>query len=363
MAANLTTVAVGTRKIIRFGLAGVIILLIGRAVLLFGISIYKQTVPKPPPPPSVGFGTLPQINFPSKAEVSDITYKLETPSGTFPAFPTQMPVYFIPASSTGLFAYDRMVSRAISLGFTNDPVQVNTNLYHFTHTSLPATLDSDIVSGSFSLSFNLAADASALKGVAPDEVTAANRIKDALGSAKIPNEELSGTPQIEYLRVEGNNLVHAVSRSEAQFTQVSLYRAPIVLGDPGKEVSFPSKTGDTKHSNVWFIVSSAGGVKQLIAGEYKHFPLSTDKVETYPIKTAAQAFEELKAGGGYIANLGLQRTGEIPIRRVYLAYYDPPTPGVFYQPIVVFEGGDNEFVAYISAIATEYYEQKAPEGN
>ncbi|RJR29261.1 hypothetical protein C4564_02895 [Candidatus Microgenomates bacterium] len=358
MAANLTMVAVSTRKIIRYGLAGVILLLIGRAIFTFAVTLYQQNVPKAPPPPTIGFGPLPAIAFPDEiADSSQVTYTTETPSGSFPAFPSQMPVYFIPAPSAGLFAYDTMVEKAAALDFRQPPVQISRNLYKFSHASLPATLESDIVSGSFSLSFNLSADASVLAGVAPDEQTGINRINSALSGAKINTKDLVGTPSTEFLRIEGQNLVRAISRSEAQFIQVSLYRNPVTVGEEPNQQSYPAKTADPKKSNVWFIVASSGGVNALIAGEFKHFPLNTNRVESYPIKTAAQAFEELQAGKGFVANLGLTREGNIPVRRIYLAYFDPPTPGVFYQPVVVFEGGDNEFVAYVPAITEDYYGQ------
>jgi len=39
---------------------------------------------------------------------------------------------------------------------------------------------------------------------------------------------------------------------------------------------------------------------------------------------------------------------------VYLAYYDAGVPTDYYQPIIVFEG-DQDFLAYVPAIASEYY--------
>src|SRR5262249_36531699 len=117
----------------------------------------------------------------------------------------------------------------------------------------------------------------------------------------------------------------------------------------------PSLTADPNQSNVWFIDSgSQEQGKKIIAGEYHYLPVDSEKSATYPIKTAQQALDELNGGGGYIAAVGNNPDGNITVRKIYLAYFDPATIGNFYQPIVVFEG-DNGFFAYVPAVASSYY--------
>jgi hypothetical protein len=43
----------------------------------------------------------------------------------------------------------------------------------------------------------------------------------------------------------------------------------------------------------------------------------------------------------------------VTIRKMYLAYYEPTTLTNYLQPIFVFEG-DNNFVAYVSAVTSKY---------
>jgi len=101
-----------------------------------------------------------------------------------------------------------------------------------------------------------------------------------------------------------------------------------------------------------FSGARAGG-DQVVAAEYHHFALDENKNGIYPIKTSEEAWEELKSGKGYIADLGDNSKGTITIRKVYLAYYDPGQYTEYFQPVVVFEG-DNNFVAYIPAVINEY---------
>ena len=70
--------------------------------------------------------------------------------------------------------------------------------------------------------------------------------------------------------------------------------------------------------------------------------------ETYPIKTADQAFEELRNGKGYIASFfGTSTT--VKIKDVTLGYYISDRPQEYLMPIIVFHG-DNDFIAYVSAV-------------
>jgi hypothetical protein len=90
-----------------------------------------------------------------------------------------------------------------------------------------------------------------------------------------------------------------------------------------------------------------------LAGEFHYLPIDQTRVSTYPIKTAAVAWEELKAGSGFIAQSPGE--GNVVVRRVYLANYDPNKFEEYVQPIIVFEG--DGFLAYVPAVTSEYYGQ------
>ena len=198
----------------------------------------------------------------------------------------------------------------------------------------------------------MAADSTPLDTRAPDIQTATSAVTQALGKADAFPEDLSGPVTHEFLRVEGQNLVRALALSDAQLTRINLFRKPVVISE---EINYPTVTANPKEGNIWFIVSGARDAgKTLIAGEYRYFAMDPTKVETYPVKTADVALEDLKTGRGYIANLGLNTSGKVTVREIFLAYYDPNVPYSFYQPVVVFKG-DGEFVAYVPAVTNKYY--------
>jgi len=66
------------------------------------------------------------------------------------------------------------------------------------------------------------------------------------------------------------------------------------------------------------------------------------------LRTIQQAWEELKAGKGYIAQID-NGVSEVTVRKVELAYFDSFEPQKYMQPVYVFSG-DNNFVGYIQAV-------------
>ena len=77
---------------------------------------------------------------------------------------------------------------------------------------------------------------------------------------------------------------------------------------------------------------------------------------TYPLRSVEEAWNDLNAGLGYIANPGSTGSNLINVRKIYLAYYYSDNPSNFLQPIYVFEA-DRGFIAYVSAISKEWLEK------
>lgn len=351
MAANLTLVAINSRKAIRFGIYFLIFMIC--ANITWGIlkRVVPIIFPPAPPPPTVGFSRLTSIPFPPATQAfPQFEFKIETANGALPEFPESMPVYFIPKPAATLDSIDAAKKRAVSLGFSPNPTPISQTIYKFISPTTPASLEVNVINQTFSTSFNLAADPSPLKFPPPTPDLANGVAVAYLKNAESLPEDLTVFGEPDFLKVEGQNLVKAVSLSESNFVRVNLFRKGF-----GEEEEYPSLTAHTGEANVWLIVSGdKERQKQIIASEFHYFDIDEEQVETYPIKTASQAVEDLLNGNAHIANLGLNTNGKITIRKIYLAYYDPDTTTQFFQPIVVFTG-DRDFVAYVPAVTTEYY--------
>jgi hypothetical protein len=148
-------------------------------------------------------------------------------------------------------------------------------------------------------------------------------------------------------------LANVLALSEADVVKVNLFRKSYD--------NLPSVTGDPNQSNVWAIIGG-GQTKdqQIIAAQYHYYPVDESQYSTYPIITPQEAFDQLQAGNAYVASMGQYKDGDsLKIRKIYLAYFDPDIASDFYQPIYVFDSGENDssnsFVGYIPAVSPTYY--------
>lgn len=344
---GLTQVAITARKIIRYGIFFIIFLTVGRIVLGISINIYKKLFPSPPPPPTVKFGKLPKLEFPEGPKIN-LTYVLETPEGDFPKLLGQAKVYFMPKINPNLLSLDVAREKARNLGFVSEPQQISETIYKFTNQKFPSSFEINIVTGIFSISYDLNADRSPLDRKPPAGEVAAAAVRAYLSSANILPVDLTGPSQPDFLKLSEGKFVNALSLSESDVIKVNLYRKSYD--------DLPSLTVNPLEANVWFIVTgSTTKGQQIIAGEFHYYPVDESQFSTYPIKTPQEAFGELQAGQAFISNKGLVAEAEtLKIRRVYLAYFDSESPSEFYQPIYVFEG-DKGFTAYVPAVTSDYY--------
>ncbi len=356
MALTLTSASITARKSIRYGIYFMVLFMIARMALQIGIRTYKQLVPAPPPPPTLGFNVLPKIAFSEVTQTyPQFEFKVETATGTFPEFPITMKVYAMPKQLPTLNSVDTATAKARSMGFATLPIKVTETLYRYVNATVPSSLEINLVTGVFSASYNLASDPTPLSVKPPTTQVAKDLATGILSNAQSLPADLTGEPKYEFLKVEGEKLVTALSLSDANLVRVNLFRKTFEENE-GKE-KYPSLPANPNQGNVWFIISGAQKKEQqMIAAEFHYYPIDETRFETYPVKSAQQAFTELTEGKGYIANLGLNQEGKVTIRKVYLAYYDPDMPSQFYQPIVVFEG-DRGFFAYVPAITSDWYQQ------
>lgn len=352
---SLTQVAITARKGIRYTVFFIVFLTIGRILLSAGISLYLKVFPPGPPAPTVKFGKLTKIPFPLNTLAPKLTYTIETATGALPTdIPTQSKIYFMPKVNSNLLSLDTAKAKAVALGFDDpNPVQESEYLYKFRNPYFPSTMEINIITGSFSVSYDLTADRTPIDSRPPVAEVAASRFRGSLSDADILAEDLSGPMTPGYLKLTSGKLESVLALSEADVVKVNLFRKSYD--------NLPSVTADPKQSNVWAIVG--GGQQkgqQIIAAQYHYYPVDGSQYSTYPIITPQEAFSQLQAGKVYIASMGQYKDGDtLKIRKVYLAYFDPDTASDFYQPVYVFDSGENDpsnsFIGYLPAVSPTYY--------
>src|SRR5258706_2702429 len=352
---GLTQVAITARKSIRYTIYFIVFLTIERVLFNAGVSIYLKVFPPGPPPPTVKFGKLGKIPFPVNNITAKLNYTLETATGALPTdIPTQAKVYFMPKVNSNLLSLDTAKAKATALGFNDpNPVQESDSLYKFKNPNFPSTMEINIITGSFSISYDLTADRTPISNRPPVAEIAASEFRAALSGANVLADDLSGPMVPNYLKLSSGRLATVLALSEADVVKVNLFRKSYD--------NFPSVTADPAQSNVWAIISGAQTKEQqIMAAQYHYYQVDESQYSTYPIITPQEAFNQLQAGKAFVANLGQYKDGQtLKIRKVYLAYFDADTAGDFYQPVYVFDSGDsdstNSFIGYLPAVSPTYY--------
>jgi len=354
--ASLTEASILTRKIIRYGLYLLIIVVVGRLLWWGGTTLYSKINPPQPPKPTAAFGKLPKLPFPEGDDhkVENVTYTLQTADGNLPTFPELIPVYQMPEPQSNLQGLEAAKQKAQSLGFSQDgklSIDKVPNIYRFDKIGKPSHLTMNIITGVFSISYDIASDPTVLGQQPPAPTLAVSQAQGYINRAGEDEEELSGPTTTEFLKAEKGAFVPASSLSEADVTKVNIFRK-----NYGPKGEYPAMTPEMPEANVWMMLS--GRTNDVLAAEFHYFPVDATKNGTYSIKNAQQAWDQLKEGKGYIANPGKRSTTEVIIRKVYLAYYDAGQYTPYYQPVVVFEG-DGGFFGYVPAVVDDFYGEAA----
>ncbi|MBI4035243.1 MAG: hypothetical protein HY381_02500 [Candidatus Chisholmbacteria bacterium] len=348
--ATLTEVAYHTRRTIKWGSIILLFLIVFRWVWNAFWAYWIAKHPPPLPPPTVAFGQLPAINFP-ESPFSNLTYRLETITGTTPDLGDRAPVFFMPVTRPNLLALQRATDQANLLGFTNPPEKLTDTHYRWTITSpLTTTLEMDIIHGNFVLDTTWQQDPEILGPKSlPAETQAVLEAQEFLSDAGLLAEDLkNGRTHVSFWRISATDLIPAPSLSEADFVRVDLFRQN---RDEGQILTASPTDGIVQ---IIFSGATTRG-RRIIKVSYNYFPVDYPQSATYPVKSSAQAWEQLKAGQGFVASF-TSITTEVTVRKVTLGFFDAPTPQTFLQPIYVFEG-DNNFVGYVPAVSSDWVQE------
>jgi len=354
--ANLTETAHYTRQTLKFGSIALVFFLILRAIVLAGITYWKKMNPPPPPPPTVSFGKLPAIRFPDTGTNPPFYPRLETIDNQLPKFPNIAHVYFIPQqTSYNLFTEERTKSWAKRIGFPSEPAKTDDYNFIYKTQGIPqTTLKLSVLTGNFSLKYDYQNDLT-LVGLKnpPNKDQAIAEAKRFLQQADSLSADLNnGSPEVIFLKFIPPTLEPAIAFSEADLALVNFFRAN--LGGQRVMPPHPQK------SLVSVLISGSDNQqKRILEVNYTHYPINESTFATYPLKTIEKAWEEFQKNQVYLANFGQNFDGQVVIRKIYLAYFDPPDDQKFVQPIFVFEG-DRDFIGYVTALDPTFIGEEAP---
>lgn len=331
---------------------GGIFLSIVIVVLLFvrlGFFIKDLLYPAPPPKPTVAFGKLQAQSFPANVVNKTFTYSNNTLTGDLPVFLDQVKVYRMKLIKPDLLAVNNYKDKVGNVGFLTEYTTVSDKVFEWKSNQLINSLDKrirvNIVTDSFTITSPYMSDENILKAInLPNTENAKNVAKDFLEGMNVMPDDIN----LEEIRtnlfsIQNGSLTTASSLSNAQIIEVNFYQK-----DLDKLPIFYEKPNS---SNISILVAGGNVQGQVVGGNFIHQGISNES-STYPIKTAGEAFEELKGGKAYFASY-FGKSDNISITNVFLAYYISSQAQDFLMPIIVFEGNDG-FFAYVPAVKDEW---------
>lgn len=347
---DLSKATAAGRNVVKFGGIILVILMVGRLLVNSLVAFWEATHPEPPPPPTVGFGVLPPIQFGEGSPIKPASYVLELP-GEIPLFPDRANVYFMPKSQLGLLSLESAKTVAARLGFMTEPNALSDRLYRWRRLDeVNSVLEMDTVTNNLSFATDyLTRPEAQVGGELPTTFDAVQTTKQFLSSSNLlPADMATPAGETEFLKIAGGALQQAVSLSDSQVIRVNLFRAPL-----GGLHTF---TSDGKTGLVSADVASLNGRPTVIRLDRNYAPLERAITHTYPLRSAAAAWQVLQGGEGYVA--AATRSDVATIRSVGLGYFDDAAQE-YLMPIYVFYG-DNGFVGYVSALDPSVVESSTP---
>lgn len=348
-----------TKKILKWSVIAVVSIVVILVILRVGAQIKEYFFPTPLPPPTVKFGKLPLIKFPNNVTnppAGGFTYRLNTLSGQLPTLPTQTNVYKIVKPEPSLLALQKAQEKVAKIGFNLPPLRIQDALYQWANQDTPSKkLLLNITSFNFSLSADFIAKQQTLfifdqdilsARNLPDENGAIEKAMNFFQNIDFPQDIDTKKTKTTLLSIAENKLTPATSFSKTQIIRVDFFQKDV----DNLHIYYP------KPQNSIMYVLIAGGISQPQVVEAKFFHHNLSEVSaTYPIKTAEEAFSELKNKKAYLASYSGSEAN-IAIKDISLGYYLSDEEQNYLLPIIVFEG-NNGFFAYVEALKDEWREK------
>ncbi len=335
-----------TKKIAKWSaiiVACIILLLI---LIRVGKILKEIIAPTPVPGPTVSFGKLTPIEFPINSYAKQLNYSIDTVTGDLPKFSDRAKVFTIEEPNPDLLALPKTEEKVSRAGFSSPAIRIFGNTYRWTdpQSSIFQKISVDIFTLQFSITSEFLSNQAVMLGSnLPDPSKAKTIAQELLLSMTFLYDDLDlEKTKTNLFSINNTVLVPTTSVSTAQVIEVDFFQKDID--------KLPVVYSKANNSTMNIFVGGGENKPQIVKGDFFHQNISNESA-TYPIKTASDAFSELKNGNGFI--LSPSQSKNVSIRKVYLGYYMGDKKQNFLIPVIIFEG-DNDFIAYISAVKDEW---------
>lgn len=349
---SLAKITRDTRTVGKFAAIGLVIILF----LFFSYKgiIFINGILNPPlvAPPDMKFGDL-VSTLPVQTTKSSYSYEIDTITGSLPIFPSRLRVYKIVQPEPDLLGVQKARDAVSQLGYIVDQEQVlQTNEYRWPNAA-GGSITYNTLYKTFFFTSGIGLEEQEYH-FRPNDTTITSQtlaLINQLGSPTTDIDQKNFT--LEFFRSDGTTLIAESDISKSYLAKLDLYQIdvkvdPFILKTDTSETieSLPIYYEDTETSNQSFILKAGSRNVQFISGQYHYFQVDTTEYGMYPLKSSAQAYDDLQNGNAYI--LSTTTTSTVDITEMSLGYFIPKTPVEYVMPVYIFKGKD--FLAYVDAV-------------
>ena len=332
---TLTQTAILTKQIITFSILAIILGTAGFTGYKIWYQYYLDHLPLKEEIPDTKFGLLPPPDLPKAAvSSSNFSYSIDTTTGGLPivgvdkGFEKLIKVYFVIKTYASFLSPEKSQNLAEKFDVNVNPQILSETNYLFKEND--KTLNIDLDSGNFTYQ-NSATPSAGLN--LDDEEKLVTDFKELLKNLGVAKSDLTwGKDKVIFLKNADSNLA-----------QISLW--PASLDD--KPIVTPEFNESLVNATVY---KNASDIQNYLSLNFTYYYIDTSIFATYPLKTSAAAFEDLKSGKGVVV-VEPQKPA-VSITSVYLAYFLSEIYSPYLLPVFVFEGPN--FAAYVPAITDDF---------
>jgi hypothetical protein len=100
---------------------------------------------------------------------------------------------------------------------------------------------------------------------------------------------------------------------------------------------------------------------KILKAQVQYQERSPDQIGVYPLRTGDEAYADLQKGEGFVVQ-NPTKLKNVTIKKMFLAYFDSEQTQQYLQPVYVFLGVENNFVAYVPAVSKDYMVDSVAQG-
>ncbi|OGK21101.1 hypothetical protein A2866_02780 [Candidatus Roizmanbacteria bacterium RIFCSPHIGHO2_01_FULL_39_8] len=345
---SLTELSYYLRKFLPFGiLILLIILILYYLVQLAILSIQPEQKTNISLDPV--FGKIKPPILGKTTSSAGLNYTIDTLEGTPITATSSADVYFLPTSPVRFGYREKIYLMAKTLGFDTEVVKHKLEGKEAVFKDENQTLTIDITNFNFTYEYSFENHPDIFEGAqAPDKtISISNAIEFLKTVDRYPAELTQGKTNAILIKYDPALRKIFLTKEElsANMIEIDFYRP-----DMGSYIVVSPEYYNSQ--NYVMMVQSSSGYK-IVKAQVHFYEKSEAQIGIYPIKTGDAAWQALKTGKGWaIQNPNVLR--DVVIKEMFMGYLDPDIYQEYLQPVYVFLG-ENNFVAYVPAVADEYF--------